>query len=76
MHFSVQYNADRCLVTCSGCIYKKLFLKLLQKAWEARMIFTVGTSVTTGMSDCVVWNNIHHKTSSSLGPCVGIDTLA
>ncbi|KAL5471247.1 hypothetical protein EMCRGX_G029342 [Ephydatia muelleri] len=43
-------------------------LALLQKAWEARMIFTVGTSVTTGMSDCVVWNNIHHKTSSSSGP--------
>ncbi|KAL5471243.1 hypothetical protein EMCRGX_G029338 [Ephydatia muelleri] len=43
-------------------------LALLQKAWEARMIFTVGTSVTTGTSDCVVWNNIHHKTSSSSGP--------
>ncbi|XP_010211881.1 PREDICTED: E3 ubiquitin-protein ligase DTX1-like [Tinamus guttatus] len=37
-------------------------LKLLLVAWERRLIFTVGTSSTTGESDTVVWNEIHHKT--------------
>ena len=34
------------------------------------MIFTVGTSITTGATDCVVWNDIHHKTSATPGPYV------
>ncbi|XP_032803116.2 E3 ubiquitin-protein ligase DTX1 isoform X1 [Petromyzon marinus] len=37
-------------------------LRLLIVAWERRLIFTVGTSSTTGESDTVVWNEIHHKT--------------
>ncbi|XP_015743314.2 E3 ubiquitin-protein ligase DTX1 [Python bivittatus] len=37
-------------------------LKLLIVAWERRLIFTIGTSNTTGESDTVVWNEIHHKT--------------
>ncbi|XP_078468067.1 E3 ubiquitin-protein ligase DTX1-like isoform X2 [Lampetra planeri] len=37
-------------------------LKLLIVAWERRLIFTVGTSSTTGEADTVVWNEIHHKT--------------
>jgi deltex-like protein len=45
---------------------------LLKKAFDRKLTFTVGTSVTTGMADCVVWNGIHHKTnvyggSSSFG---------
>ncbi len=34
-------------------------------AWERKLTFTIGTSVTTGASDTVVWNEIHHKTSPS-----------
>ncbi|KAM6402907.1 putative E3 ubiquitin-protein ligase DTX2 [Rhynochetos jubatus] len=37
-------------------------LELLRVAWKRRLIFTVGTSITTGESDTVVWNEIHHKT--------------
>uniref|UniRef100_A0A452SWV3 E3 ubiquitin-protein ligase n=1 Tax=Ursus americanus TaxID=9643 RepID=A0A452SWV3_URSAM len=37
-------------------------LRLLVTAWERRLIFTIGTSNTTGESDTVVWNEIHHKT--------------
>lgn len=37
-------------------------LQLLKVAWKRRLIFTVGTSNTTGESDTVVWNEIHHKT--------------
>ncbi|XP_039363607.1 probable E3 ubiquitin-protein ligase DTX2 isoform X2 [Mauremys reevesii] len=37
-------------------------LDLLRVAWKRRLIFTVGTSSTTGESNTVVWNEIHHKT--------------
>uniref|UniRef100_A0A8C5ISN8 E3 ubiquitin-protein ligase n=1 Tax=Junco hyemalis TaxID=40217 RepID=A0A8C5ISN8_JUNHY len=39
-----------------------MVLKLLIVAWDRRLIFTIGTSNTTGESDTVVWNEIHHKT--------------
>ncbi|XP_078528016.1 E3 ubiquitin-protein ligase DTX4 [Lissotriton helveticus] len=37
-------------------------LKLLLVAWERRLIFAVGTSSTTGESDTIIWNEVHHKT--------------
>ncbi|CAI5795024.1 probable E3 ubiquitin-protein ligase DTX2 isoform X2 [Podarcis lilfordi] len=37
-------------------------LELLKVAWRRRLIFTIGTSSTTGESNTVVWNEIHHKT--------------
>ncbi|XP_018021681.1 probable E3 ubiquitin-protein ligase DTX2 [Hyalella azteca] len=37
-------------------------LSLLRKAFDRRLIFTVGTSATTSQPDCVVWNGVHHKT--------------
>lgn len=42
-------------------------LRLLKLAWERRVIFTVGRSITTGKENCVIWNGIHHKTSTSGG---------
>ena len=39
-------------------------LKLLKKAWQRRLIFTIGMSSTTGEEDTVVWNEIHHKTEA------------
>ncbi|XP_063740019.1 E3 ubiquitin-protein ligase DTX4-like isoform X2 [Eleginops maclovinus] len=37
-------------------------LKLLLVAWDRRLIFSIGTSSTTGESDTVIWNEVHHKT--------------
>uniref|UniRef100_A0A672NGL0 E3 ubiquitin-protein ligase n=1 Tax=Sinocyclocheilus grahami TaxID=75366 RepID=A0A672NGL0_SINGR len=37
-------------------------LRMLLVAWDRRLIFSVGTSSTTGESDTVIWNEIHHKT--------------
>ncbi|XP_078684005.1 uncharacterized protein LOC144917637 [Branchiostoma floridae x Branchiostoma belcheri] len=37
-------------------------LSLLKQAFNQRLTFTIGTSATTGQSDTVVWNDIHHKT--------------
>ncbi|MBN3271021.1 DTX3 ligase, partial [Polyodon spathula] len=43
-------------------------LGLLKRAFNQQLIFTIGTSSTTGMSDMVTWNDIHHKTSMHGGP--------
>ncbi|KAI4891152.1 hypothetical protein NFI96_026353 [Prochilodus magdalenae] len=43
-------------------------LKLLSQAFEQRLIFTIGSSSTTGRSNVVTWNDIHHKTSRDGGP--------
>lgn len=42
-------------------------LRLLKKAFDQKLIFTVGTSRTTGLDGQVTWNDIHHKTSMSGG---------
>lgn len=47
-------------------------LRLLIIAFERRLTFTIGTSVTTGRANQVVWNGIHHKTALEGGPsCFG-----
>jgi deltex-like protein len=43
-------------------------LRLLKKAFEQKLTFTIGRSVTTGRDDCVIWNDIHHKTATTGGP--------
>jgi deltex-like protein len=43
-------------------------LALLKIAFDRKLTFTVGTSVTTGRKNTVVWNGIHHKTSLFGGP--------
>ncbi|CAD8147464.1 unnamed protein product [Paramecium pentaurelia] len=46
--------------------------RLLKMAFERKLIFTVGRSVTTGKDNRIVWNGIHHKTNLSGGvSCFG-----
>jgi deltex-like protein len=40
----------------------RVVLVKLQVAFDRRHLFCVGTSLTTGLSNTVVWNSIHHKT--------------
>jgi len=40
---------------------------LLKEAFNRKLIFTVGRSVTTGLDNQTVWNGIHHKTSLNGG---------
>lgn len=42
-------------------------LKLLRIAFDRRLIFTVGTSRSSGIENQVTWNDIHHKTSTDGG---------
>ena len=46
----------------------RILLGLLKIAFDRKLTFTIGTSVTTGEKNCVVWNGIHHKSSLSGGP--------
>lgn len=43
-------------------------LMLLRKAFEQRLIFTVGQSTSTSRTNTVTWNDVHHKTSVHGGP--------
>jgi len=43
-------------------------LQLLRRAFDARLVFTVGTSSTTGLTNQITWNDIHHKTNIYGGP--------
>lgn len=46
----------------------KKVLQLLRRAFEQKLIFTVGQSRTTSAENQVTWNDIHHKTSMESGP--------
>ncbi|XP_029367010.1 E3 ubiquitin-protein ligase DTX3L isoform X1 [Echeneis naucrates] len=43
-------------------------LKLMKRAFDQKLIFTVGRSTTSGRNNAVTWNDIHHKTSVNGGP--------
>ncbi|CAK6955689.1 uncharacterized protein LOC128355481 [Scomber scombrus] len=45
----------------------KEVLRLLKRAFDQKLIFTIGTSRTTGLDNQVTWNDIHHKTSKTGG---------
>jgi deltex-like protein len=40
---------------------------LLKRAFDERLLFTIGQSITTGQDDVIVWNDIHQKTKPT-GP--------
>ena len=45
---------------------------LLRIAFDRRLVFQVGTSLTTGKKNTVVWTSIHHKTNLTGGSsCFG-----
>ncbi|NWW31622.1 DTX3L ligase, partial [Panurus biarmicus] len=43
-------------------------LQLLRRAFNQKLIFTVGQSRTTGAQSVITWNDIHHKTNIRGGP--------
>ncbi len=45
----------------------KEILALLRVAFERRLLFTIGTSVTTGKTNQTIWNGIHQKTNLTGG---------
>jgi deltex-like protein len=55
-------GTDRCGYLPNNAEGKEV-CSLLREAFDAGLIFTVGRSITTGRENCVIWNDIHHKTS-------------
>ncbi|XP_041955261.1 probable E3 ubiquitin-protein ligase DTX3 [Alosa sapidissima] len=53
-----------------ACEEGEQVLQLLKTAFKRRLIFTVGTSATTGLSNSITWNDIHHKTNIGGGPAI------
>jgi len=49
-----------------NCPEGKKVVDLLRKAWDRRLCFSIGTSMTTGRKNVLVWN-IHHKSALSGG---------
>ena len=43
-------------------------LSLFVVAFERKLTFSVGRSLTTGLPNSVIWAGIHHKTSTTQGP--------
>jgi len=46
----------------------KEILNLIKIAWDRKLLFRIGTSVTTGADNQVIWNGIHLKTNTHGGP--------
>ena len=63
-NFSGTYRTNYIPNTKNG----RILLGLLKIAFDRKLTFTIGTSVTTGQKNTVVWNGIHHKSSTSGGP--------
>jgi deltex-like protein len=50
-------------------------LKLLRKAFDQKLMFTIGRSKTTGANNVIIWNGIHHKTNTRGGPTKYVETF-
>ncbi|XP_030277640.1 probable E3 ubiquitin-protein ligase DTX3 isoform X2 [Sparus aurata] len=64
----VRYSSTSRTAYLPDCEEGNKVLRLLTKAFERKLIFTVGRSVTTGLNNVITWNDIHHKTNIDGGP--------
>ncbi|KAE8293422.1 putative E3 ubiquitin-protein ligase DTX3 [Larimichthys crocea] len=64
----VRYSGTSRTAYLPDCKEGQKVLKLLKKAFDRRLIFTIGRSVTTGLNNVITWNDIHHKTNIDGGP--------
>ncbi|XP_068191020.1 probable E3 ubiquitin-protein ligase DTX3 [Antennarius striatus] len=67
-----RYSSTYRVAFLPACEEGEKVLRLLRKAFDRRLVFTVGRSVTTGLNNVITWNDIHHKTNMYGGPqCFG-----
>lgn len=69
-HPGSPYFGDRRIAFVPATEEGKKVVELLKVAFQRRLIFSIGTSATTGREDVVVWSSIHHKTQPTGGPDV------
>jgi len=63
----VRYSGTGRLAYLPDCPEGVEVLAILEKAFRQRVSFVVGTSVTTGEQNTVVWGSVHHKTNTTQG---------
>ncbi|XP_067385911.1 probable E3 ubiquitin-protein ligase DTX3 isoform X2 [Emydura macquarii macquarii] len=64
----VRYPGTTRVAYLPDCPEGNKVLALFRKAFDQRLTFTIGTSMTTGRANVITWNDIHHKTNCSGGP--------
>ncbi|XP_060931022.1 probable E3 ubiquitin-protein ligase DTX3 isoform X2 [Limanda limanda] len=64
----VRYSGTSRTAYLPACSEGEEVARLLRKAFDRRLVFTVGTSATTGYHNVITWNDIHHKTTITGGP--------
>ncbi|XP_062614153.1 uncharacterized protein LOC134275890 [Saccostrea cucullata] len=67
-HPGLPYKGTRRLAFLPATKEGTAVLRMLERAFKQGLIFTVGSSRTTGQSNVVTWNDIHHKTRPKGGP--------
>uniref|UniRef100_A0A3P9IRB1 E3 ubiquitin-protein ligase n=1 Tax=Oryzias latipes TaxID=8090 RepID=A0A3P9IRB1_ORYLA len=67
----MRYRSTSRTAFLPACEEGEKVLRLLRKAFDRRLLFTIGRSVTTGLNNVITWNDIHHKTSTGGGPHFG-----
>ncbi|KAM4562455.1 putative E3 ubiquitin-protein ligase DTX3 isoform 2-T2 [Odontesthes bonariensis] len=68
----VRYSSTSRTAYLPDCGEGEKVLRLLRKAFDRRLTFTIGRSTTTGLNNVITWNDIHHKTNIDGGPeCFG-----
>ncbi|XP_065185133.1 E3 ubiquitin-protein ligase DTX3L-like [Sycon ciliatum] len=63
-----RYHGDTRVAFLPDSKQGRNMFRLLCKAFEAKLTFTIGFSVTRNVDNVVTWNDIHHKTSMHPGP--------
>jgi len=58
----VPYCGDQRVAFLPDTAEGRAVLALLQKAWQRRLLFTVGRSLSRNVDHCVIFNGIHLKT--------------
>ncbi|EMP42115.1 Protein deltex-3 [Chelonia mydas] len=64
----VRYPGTTRVAYLPDCPEGNKVLALFRKAFDQRLTFTIGTSMTTGRANVITWNDIHHKTNCTGGP--------
>lgn len=56
-----RYSSDHRVAYLPDSPEGRHVLSLLKKAWNRKLLFTIGTSVTRGLDGCIIYNGIHFK---------------
>jgi deltex-like protein len=65
-----RYTGTYRTVYLPNTIEGKNAVKRIKYAWDVRILFNIGTSLTTGQPNCIIWNGIPFKTRLDGGPAL------